>query len=142
MKLFSSISFIIIIILFFSCTVKTKRNTVLSENKMREVVWDMLRADQYVSDFLLKDSTRKRKNESLKLYEEVFSIHKISEKEFKESLDYYSSRPDLFRPIIDSLAKRKTASSPYYHPPNFHPPGRSNNDSAAKLMHRQHPVKP
>jgi len=107
-------------------------------------MWDMIRADQYVSDFLLKDSTRKKMNESLKLYKEIFSIHKISEKQFKESLDYYSSRPDLFRPIIDSLAKRKNISSPYYsHPaPTFHPISKTNKDSAGKLLRRSHPAKP
>jgi len=105
-------------------------------------MWDMLRADEYVSNFLLKDSTRKKKNESLKLYREIFSIYKISEQQFKESLDYYTSRPDLFQPIIDSLAKRKSASGSYMSNPNFRPPHKTMIDSAGKLLHHPHPVKP
>jgi len=70
-------------------------------------MWDMIRADQWVSDQLIKDSSKNKKEESIKLYEQVFHIHGITKDDFKKSLDYYSSRPDLFRPIIDSLARRK-----------------------------------
>jgi hypothetical protein len=94
-------------ILFFSCSEKEKKPGVLSENEMKEVMWDMIRADQYVAGVLSNDSTRNKKDESVKLYEEIFHIHKITRSQFKKSLDYYSSQPDLFRPIIDSLAKRK-----------------------------------
>lgn len=94
-------------VLCFSCSKKGGGSGILSENKMREVMWDMIRADQYVAGFLLKDSTRNKKDESIKLYENIFRIHKITRETFKKSLDYYSSQPDLFRPIIDSLAQRK-----------------------------------
>lgn len=99
-------------VLLIACGKKEQKADVLSPNKMRDVMWDMIRADQYVSDLLFKDSTLKKKNESIKLYEEVFHIHKTTRDEFKKSLDYYSSRPDLFRPIIDSLAKRKNDIAP------------------------------
>jgi hypothetical protein len=79
---------------------------------MREVMWDMIRADQYVTDFLIRDSSKKKKDESVKLYDEIFRLHKITADEFKKSLAYYSSRPDLMRPIIDSLATRKNEFSP------------------------------
>ena len=82
---------------------------------MREVMWDMMRADQYVAAFLKKDSIHSRKDQSIALYEEIFHIHKITREQFKTSFDYYSSRPDLLRPIIDSLAKRKI-ESPHLRP--------------------------
>src|SRR3954470_1362192 len=87
---------------FFSCSEKESEQDILPENEMREVMWDMMRADQYVSGFLT-DSTYNKKNESIKLYEQIFHIHKITQEKFKASFNYYSSRPDLFRPIIDSL---------------------------------------
>ncbi len=111
MKFFSGI--LLFITLIFSCTKNNGRQDVLPENKMTAVMWDLIRADQYVSDFLLKDSARIKKAESIKLYEEIFHIHKITQQQFKKSLEYYSSRPDLFRPIIDSLVKRKNDSSPF-----------------------------
>jgi len=75
-------------------------------------MWDMIRADQYATDYLLRDSTKKRKEESVKLYDEIFRIHKITADEFKKSLAYYSARPDLLGPIIDSLATRKNEPPP------------------------------
>jgi hypothetical protein len=98
--------------LFLSCSEKEQKQDILPEKEMREVMWDMMRADQYVAAFLLKDSTRNKKAESIKLYEEIFRIHKITREQFKTSFDYYSAQPDLFRPIIDSLAKRKVTTAP------------------------------
>lgn len=109
MRLLFSIALSIIV---FSCARKEKREDILPEKKMREVMWDMIRADQYVSDFLLKDSTKKKKEESVRLYEQIFQLERISRDQFKKSLAYYSSRPDLFRPIIDSLAARKSELPP------------------------------
>ena len=110
MRFIFSIAFVIIL---FSCARKHKQEkNVLPEKKMREVMWDMIRADQYVSDYLLKDSTKKKKDESVKLYDEIFRLHKTTAGEFKKSLAYYSSRPDLMQPIIDSLSARKNDFSP------------------------------
>src|SRR5437762_12428050 len=111
MKFFSGI--LLFIILFLSCTKNSGKPAVLPQNKMTAVMWDIIRADQYVSDFLLRDSTRNKKAESIRLYDEIFHIHKITQQQFKKSLEYYSSRPDLFQPIVDSLAKRKNESSPF-----------------------------
>jgi hypothetical protein len=102
---------LLLLISFFSCSEKDQKKDILPEKEMREVMWDMMRADQYVAAFLLKDSTHTKRDESIRLYEEIFYIHKITREEFKASFDYYTSRPDLFRPIIDSLAKRKIQSS-------------------------------
>ena len=108
MKIFPGI--LLLIISFISCSEKEQKKNILPENEMREIMWDMVRADQYVAAFLPKDSTHSRKDQSIALYEDIFHIHKITREQFKTSFDYYSSRPDLFRPIIDSLAKRRIES--------------------------------
>lgn len=136
---------LLFLFLFLSCRREQQPQNVLPVKKMTDVMWDMIRADQYVSTYLLKDSTKKKKTESEKLYDQVFHIHKITQQEFKSSLDYYSARPELFRPIIDSLAKRKTNQTPFYapHPGQqpyvpFHPVIR---DSIHKPLPGQHPPK-
>jgi len=103
------VSLITLSLIFFTlcCARKEKSKDILPQEKMREVMWDLIRADQYVSDYLSKDSTRNKKDESRELYEQVFHLHKITGNQFETSLAYYTSQPDLFRPIIDSLAKRK-----------------------------------
>ena len=70
---------------------------------MRKIMWDLMRADAYVTDFLMKDSTRNQKAESAILYEKIFDIHSTSQEAFKKSLAFYQSRPDLFKVISDSL---------------------------------------
>ena len=118
---------LLLLISFVSCSEKGRRKDILPENEMRQVIWDMMRADQYVAGFRLKDSTHNKRNESIRLYEEIFRIHKITREQFKTSFDYYTSRPDLFRPIIDSLSKIKIPPSP------FHPSGRpGHKDSLAR----------
>ena len=80
-------------------------------------MWDMMRADQLVTTLAGKDSSLNKKNESIKLYEKIFQLHHIDRDQFNKSFEYYSSSPQLFRPIIDSLAKKQTASLPtYVHP--------------------------
>ena len=123
---------VLCLILFLSCSEKPRPAAYLSQTRMREIMWDMIRADQYVSDYLLKDSSKNRLNESVKLYDEIFRLHHVTKKQFSKSYNYYTSRPDLFRPIIDSLAKRKEE-----HVPFFDKPGKKfNKDSLIKAHSR------
>jgi len=122
---------ILLFVCLFSCSEKQQNPNVLSQAQMREIIWDMMRADQYVAAFLMKDSTHNRKAESVKLYDEIFYIHKITREQFKTSFDYYSSRPDLLRPILDSLAKRKI------EPAHLHPNRPVRRDSLVKPFLRK-----
>ena len=76
---------------------------VLPQNEMRKVMWDLMRADAYVSTFIMKDSTKNQKTESAILYEKIFDIHSTTQEVFKKSLAFYQERPDLFKAISDSL---------------------------------------
>ena len=67
--------FIILIFLNFGCIRDNKiPKDVIPQNQMRKIMWDLMRADAYVSDFVMKDSTRDKKTESAKLYEKIFDI--------------------------------------------------------------------
>jgi hypothetical protein len=76
---------------------------IISQNEMRKIMWDLMRADAYVSDFIMKDSTRNQKAESAILYEQIFKMHSTTEEAFIKSRDFYLSRPDLLKVITDSL---------------------------------------
>ena len=52
---------LLLLIPFFSCSEKDQKKDILPEKEMREVMWDMMRADQYVAAFLLKDSTHTKR---------------------------------------------------------------------------------
>jgi hypothetical protein len=82
---------------------------ILSPKEMQAVMWDMLRADQFLTSFVFnKDSTLNKTTESIKYYQQVFSIHQISEEEFQKSFSYYKAHPSLFKIIMDSLSKTTT----------------------------------
>ena len=94
----------IIITLNFACIKGNKiPKDVIPQNQMRKIMRDLMRADAYVTDFVMKDSTRNQKEESTKLYERIFDIHATTLETFKKSLVFYQSRPDLFKAISDSL---------------------------------------
>ena len=106
--------FIIVIISNFACIRDNKvPKDVIPQNQMRKIMWDLMRADAYVTDFIMKDSTRDKKAESAKLYEEIFDIHSTTREIFKKSLVFYQSRPDLFKSISDSLRVDEKKSQQY-----------------------------
>jgi|LauGreDrversion4_2_1035121.scaffolds.fasta_scaffold00652_18 hypothetical protein len=81
---------------------------VLPPDKMQELVWDMMRADQFVVSFALPvDSTLQKDKEKIKWYNRVLAIHQVSEKEFKESFAYYQDHPNLMAVIMDSIARKE-----------------------------------
>jgi len=86
---------------------------VIPQNQMRKIMWDLMRADAYVTDFVMKDSTLDKKAESAKLYEKIFDIHATTQEAFKKSLAFYQSRPDLFKVISDSLRSDEKKSQQY-----------------------------
>jgi hypothetical protein len=103
---------------FFCCSEKQGReSSVLSEKQMTSIMWDMLRADMFVQDFIMKDTTKNKSEESTKLYDEIFRIHKVTADQFKKSLNYYETNPSNFKPILDSLiAKQKEINRPPISP--------------------------
>ena len=110
-----SFLFIILIILTFGCIQDKKiPKDILPQNEMRKIMWDLMRADAYVADFIMKDSTRDKKTESAILYEKIFDIHATSRETFKKSLAFYESRPDLFKAISDSLRSDERKALEYH----------------------------
>lgn len=102
---------------------------IISQNEMRKLMWDLMRADAYVSDFIMKDSSRNQKTESTTLYEQIFRIHSTNQETFKKSLAFYESRPDLMKPIGDSLRSDEKKTQEYQ---NYVKPLKS--DTAVKKM--------
>lgn len=98
---------LILAISFFTTGCKNKDgipNAVLSQKKMQSILWDMVRVDQFLTDYVLnKDSSLNKITESLKYYQQIFAIHKVSKEEFQYSFSFYKSHPALLKPILDSI---------------------------------------
>jgi len=106
--------FIIPVILTVGC-IRDKKipKDVLPQNEMRKIMWDLMRADAYVADFIMKDSTKNQKEESVILYEKIFAIHSTTRETFQKSIAFYESRPDLFKAISDSLRTDERTAQQY-----------------------------
>ena len=99
---------LIFFVLFFTLGCKSKNSVtggVLSQKKMQLILWDLMRADQFLADYVLnKDSSVNKTTESLKYYQQIFSIHKVSKEDFQHSFSFYKSHPALLKEIMDSLS--------------------------------------
>lgn len=87
-----------------------KTDSILSSEKMEDVIWDLSRADQLVDMRVIRDSTLNRKRESIRLYEEIFKLHKTSQAQVKSSLAFYKANPVELKIIFDSLTARQQNS--------------------------------
>lgn len=107
-------SIFLLFILAGSCVQDKKiPEGIIPQNNMRKIMWDMMRADAYVSEFIMKDSTRNKLQESAILYEQIFKIHAVAPEDFKKSIAFYESRPDLFKIVADSLRNDERRSIDY-----------------------------
>lgn len=76
---------------------------VLPPVQMQSAMWDMMRADEMASFYVEHDSSINLMKRRAQYYGEVFRVHKMTEQDFKRSLSFYESRPDIFKVVLDSL---------------------------------------
>lgn len=107
---------LVVLSLLNSCGNKDKLPAgVLKPEKMQAVLWDVIKADVFTTDFIKKDSGRNAEAENLKLQQQIFAIHKITRADFYDSYDYYKGNTVEFKKIVDSMvvqAERKKNITP------------------------------
>ena len=108
--------FIFCLLSFFTwaCSDKDKLPPgVLPKQQMREVMWDMIRAGEFLNGFVFnKDSTLSKTDISQKWFDKVYQLHKITKADFEKSYAYYNGRPALMKEMLDSLGKRQVYVRP------------------------------
>ncbi|MFM7672282.1 MAG: DUF4296 domain-containing protein [Bacteroidota bacterium] len=103
-----SISLLVLVSLFIACSDRSSLPAgVLPGEKMEAVLWDMLRADLFVANYIaIRDSSQAGHAKGPQLYAATLKKHGISDSVFKTSLNYYRKHPKQFYPILDSIAQR------------------------------------
>lgn len=76
---------------------------ILKPVKMQAVLWDIIRADVFTTDYIKKDTAKNAAAENLKLQQQIFALHQVTGKEFYNSYDYYKNHTADFKMIIDSM---------------------------------------
>jgi hypothetical protein len=93
-------------LVIISCRNDETPRGIMEKEKMERVLWDMLRADEWVAYEMNLDTSVDRHKRTLELYSQVYSIHKTNLREFKKSFRYYESHPELLKPVLDSMQKK------------------------------------
>jgi hypothetical protein len=95
---------ILSLVILFSCENKqTEPAGILKPAKMQAVLWDVMRADAFTTEFVKKDSSKNDVEENLKLQQEIFAIHHISREDFYKSYEYYKKNSAQMKTVIDSM---------------------------------------
>lgn len=97
----------IIVVLLMSCGNREKIPAdVFGKDKMGKVLADVLLAESFAEGYLLMDTTRTRDLVFSGELNKVLAIQKISPAEFRRSLNFYKSRPDIYKVVIDTAFNR------------------------------------
>jgi Domain of unknown function (DUF4296) len=111
-----------LLFLLLSCSGNGLPKGVLAKDQMEAVLWDMIQADQYYREYILKDSTKRDvRSERFKLYERVFEMHKTTRENFDISYAYYSAHPKLMKDVFDSLSDKGSRKLQDFYKPVIRP---------------------
>jgi hypothetical protein len=103
--------FILLLVFIVACSEK-RPSDILPQEKMREVMWDMLKASEFLDGYVLNyDSSVNRVAETKAWYEQVYRLHKITKTQFDKSYAYYREHPLLMKEMLDSLGKREVSDT-------------------------------
>lgn len=91
------------LLLFWSCAGNDVPKGVLPPDKMEAVLYDVIRADEWVDFAVLQDSTFRNFSRRTALYDSVFRLHAINKEDYRNSVRFYQSRPDLLKGVLESL---------------------------------------
>ncbi len=100
--------YIVLIFILSSCANHSVQKGILEPNKMEMVVYDLLKVDEYINNFVVKDTSVDKKMKRSILYEQVFKLHNTNRKEFYTSYRYYQQHPDIQKTLFDSLVAKSS----------------------------------
>jgi hypothetical protein len=93
---------ILCFILCYGCTAK-KKTRPLEVNKMKVIMWDLIKAGEWYNNILVKDSAANKKKTDARLFAQVFAIHGVTSVQYYDSYRYYEAHPLQFRVLVDSV---------------------------------------
>jgi hypothetical protein len=83
---------------------------ILQPEKMQAVMWDVLQAEVFASEFIRVDTTKNTLYENFRLQKKIFSLHQTSREQYYKSYEYYKSKPELMKTMLDTMVVRVNRS--------------------------------
>jgi Domain of unknown function (DUF4296) len=96
------LSFLLLVVFSMACN-KTGSDDIIEKKEMMTIMKELALAEDFVTQYIMKDSTKKHKPETMALYNKIFALHKTDSKIFMKSFDYYLNEPKQSRDMFDSL---------------------------------------
>jgi hypothetical protein len=98
-----AVSFLLIVFILTACSSSPVPKGILPPTQMQEVVFDLIKADEFINNFAVKDTNINIRTKRISLYEQVFNIHKTNKQDFYKSYRYYQQHPDKNKILFDTL---------------------------------------
>jgi hypothetical protein len=76
---------------------------VLGAKKMGDVMTDIALAESYIENYYEKKANGPRDSAIGREVDKVLAMHEVSQETFRQSYQFYKSRPDIFRVILDTV---------------------------------------
>ena len=80
---------------------------IIKPEKMKSILWDVMRAQSLAQEIAAKDSTLNLAAETKIFSQKVFEIHKTDSVRFAQSYNWYVKHPETLKLIFDSLYAQK-----------------------------------
>jgi hypothetical protein len=96
-----------ILLLLNACSKSKVPRGILEPEKMQSVYWDVIRADVFANEIIIKDSGKNIQLENAKLQKQLFKNHQVTKETFYRSYDYYLNHPVLMKEMIDTMIVRQ-----------------------------------
>ena len=94
------------IIVLASCGGQKLPAGVLDKGRMELVLTDVILAEAFAESYLSADTTKRLKQLYAQELDKVLAIHKVSQKDFQASIQYYKSQPEQFKVVLDTVNAR------------------------------------
>ena len=108
--------FILLTCLILGCAGK-RSSQVIPQPEMEKIIWEVMQVDEFAKDFLTRDSTKDIKKEKIRLFQKVFQLHDVTEKQFSSSYKYYAAQPEIIKVMFDSIAAQSQRQREYLYMP-------------------------
>lgn len=79
---------------------------VLDKDRMELLLTDVILAEAFAESYLSADTSKRLKQLYAQELDKVLAIHKVTQKDFQASIQYYKSQPEQFKVVIDTVNAR------------------------------------
>jgi tRNA isopentenyl-2-thiomethyl-A-37 hydroxylase MiaE len=93
-----------------SCQDKDQPKNMVPFDKMKVVLFQLMRADEYYTRTVSADTAMQLERKNIQFYKQIFELNKVDRNDFFATLTYLQKRPIEFKELMDSayeLSKRE-----------------------------------